>query len=214
MFVYVTTYVDYDPVVAIKGLIGITLGISGIVMCSVDQLGVGLVFDASFTTKEFSSAVTTMILSFALILFANIVIQGASSFYESLTVIPVGATVFSLLIGINEEPFVHGWLLNLIENATEDTLAGAFVSSAIMAVIHLAIYGTRGWTPLIVVFVSFFLMGVAYAMSTENMTGSFRTIPVPCRRLSPIMNAHGLVNVTAGLRAASVILRFVAVVMI
>ena len=49
MFVYTSTYVDYDLTVAVKGLIGISLGLIGLAMTSSDQLGVGMVLDLNFS---------------------------------------------------------------------------------------------------------------------------------------------------------------------
>lgn len=211
MFVYVTTYVDYDPTIAIKGLLAISLGLIGLVMSSVDQLGVGLVLDASFSPKEIGIAITSIIVSFVAIFAMNIVVQSASSFYGGLAIIPIGGVVFSTLVGILEEPFAHGWLQNVIENATQESVAGMVISSAIMTVIHLAIYATKGMTVLVIVFFSFFIMSLVYATSTEMEKGAFRENAVPCRRLSPLMTGHALVNLTAGLRAAMIAVRLMAV---
>lgn len=214
MFVYVTTYVDYDLTVAVKGLIGISLALIGITMTTADQLGVGSVYDFRFTWGEALNAITTFTIGFIFIFIVNLVIQNVSPFWGTLATIPIGATVFSTMIGVGEEPFAHGWLLNWIENATGDTLAGVAISSAIMATIHLAIYGVRGFTTLTIVFFSFFVMGLVYALSTEDEKGAFRDQPVPCRRISPLMNAHGAVNATAGLRAAMIAVRVGVVLLV
>lgn len=210
MFVYVTTYVDYDPIVALKGVIGILLGLIGLALSSSDQLGVGFVLDPSISMGEFSKSVTTMVIAFGAIFATNIFVGTVSQFFGTLAIVPVGATVFSLLIGINEEPF-RAWLHTLVLNMTGDDFAGVLVSSSIMAVIHLAIYATRGIQVLIVVFFSFFFMGWAFALSEEHKAGFQRSEAVPCRRISPIQNAHGLVNVTAGLRAAAIVIRLMGV---
>jgi len=211
MFVYVTTYVDYDPTVAIKGLLGISLGLIGLIMASTDQLGVGMVLDASFTGREVGIAITSIIVSFVAIFTMNIVVQGASDFYGGLSIVPIAGIVFSTLVGIVEEPFVHGWMQNVIENTTQESLAGMIISSAIMTVIHLAIYATKGMTVLVIVFLSFLIMSIVYGTSTEMEKGAFREHAVPCRRLSPLMTGHALVNFTSGLRAAMVVVRVMAV---
>jgi len=211
MLIYVATYVDYDLTVAVKAMLGIVIGLVGIVMSLTDSLGVGSVFDFRFTWGETMNAITSMVIGVVFIFIANIVTQQASGFWSTLAILPIGATVFSTIVGINEEPFVHGWLLNWIENATGDTLAGVFISSAIAATVHLAIYAVRGMSTLVIVFASFFILGVVYAMSTEYEKGAFRDEPVPCRRISPLQNAHGIVNATAGLRAAMIALRCVVI---
>lgn len=197
IFIYLITWVDYDPIIATKGLIGFALLAFGFACSMADQGGVGMVLDTSISFGEFASSMALIVVGFFLILFVNITISGATQLSSTI----INVTLFSLSMGISEE-VLRGYLQNLFENMANDSLAGIVIYSGFMGTLHVAIYGARNRAILITVLLSFLILSTLYAASTSMVKGPFRNKAVACRRISPLMTAHGLVNVTAGVRAA------------
>lgn len=202
IFIYLITWVDYDPIIATKGLIGFALLTFGFVASMADQGGVGMVLDTSISMGEFASSIVLIVVGFFLILFVNITISEATQLSSTI----INVTLFSLSMGISEE-VLRGYLQNLFENMANDALAGVLIYSGFMGTLHVAIYGARNLAVLSTVLVSFVILSLLYAMSTSEVKGPFRGKAVSCRRISPLMTAHGLVNVTAGLRASMITAR-------
>ena len=201
LFLNLGTFVDYDPDWTIKSLLGLGFLTAGAVLSLVDQGGVGWRLDASFDKAEIINFVSGVAMAFIVIVFTNISV----SRYVRLTPIPVIAGVlFVQMIGVAEELAIRGWLLNLISNVTGNNLAGVLVSSAIGTTFHSAVYGTREIQVLLIVFVSFFVLGWIYVMTETTVAGVHERAPVPVRRISTVMTAHSLVNTMSVLRGSSI----------
>lgn len=194
-FVYLAGYVDLSLEIAVKGLIGGVILIGGLVLCSVPQLGVGLVLDLIMSADELIEWVTSVFISFILILIMNTSVSRFSSrTLSTLAFAPIAITVFTMLIGISEEVALRGYLLNLLSNLTGLDSFAIIVSAAIGATIHAGVYGARSITVIFVVFICFIGLGWIYATSTQAIKGPFTKEPVLARRLSIVMTAHALVN--------------------
>lgn len=190
LFVYLSTYVDLDLTIAVKGLIGIGMLIGGLALAAPQALGVGMVADFGLSMGELFRGLWATFLSMIMILLVNQVVAPHSTL--GLQGIQFGAAIFSQIIGTSEEVAVRGYILNLVENATGSSLVAITMSSLFGATWHAAIYGARDPAVLVTVFASFAVIGFTYATNTEVLYRGGRA--VRCRRLSPQMNAHSLVN--------------------
>jgi len=190
LFVYLSTYVDVDLTIAVKGLIGIGMLIGGLALSAPEALGVGMVADFRMDMGELLRGRWATFLSMVMIIIVNQVVATHSTL--GLQGVQFGAAVFSQIIGTSEEVAVRGYILNLVENATGNSLVAIAMSSLFGATWHAAIYGARNPSVLVTVFASFAVIGFTYATNTEVQYRGGRAIR--CRRLSPQMNAHSLVN--------------------
>ena len=81
-FVYLTTYVDMDIVIAVKGLVGLSMLIGGLVLSSTPSLGVGLALDVWISGREFINWMVGVFVSFIVILIMNSIVNRYSPMYE------------------------------------------------------------------------------------------------------------------------------------
>ncbi len=107
----------------------------------------------------------------------------------------------SLKTCIGKKYYLVGWLLNFLSNITGSNFMAVFISSAIGATMHAAVYGSRSFTVITIVFVAFMVIGYTYVGSTEKLKGVHRDKPVMARRLSVTTTGHALNNLMAALRA-------------
>ncbi len=199
IFLNIGTYVDYDITWTGKALLGLGFASAGALLSAVDQGGVGWVLDTNFSSTETISFITNAVLSFIIIFMTNITIN----IYSQLSAINIVATVvFVQMMAIAEEWFCRAYLLNLVSNFSGSDLAGILISSAVGTTFHSAVYGNRDPKFMVIVFVSFFVLGWIYATSTEYIRGEHRTSSVPCRRISTVMLGHSLVNIASAWRGS------------
>lgn len=197
LFLNLGTFIEFEQDWTLKALLGLGFLLSGAVLSAPDQGGVGWVLDASLSQAEALNMFITGFSSFVFILSTNI----AVNLYAQISITVVASVIFVQMMAIAEEWAIRAWLLNLISNLTGSDGAGILISSAIGTTAHSAIYGNREPKFMIIVFISFVLLGYIYATSTTMVEGPFREETVPCRRIASIMIGHTLVNTTAGIRA-------------
>ena len=196
-FVYLMGFVDVHLTLATKGIIGFCLLVGGLALSASPSMGVGAVLDVFISLDETIDWFTNTFLSFVVILAMNAFV---SEFSSLLAVAYIPTEVFSMLIGVGEEASLRAWLLNLLSNYTGSNLVANVISSAIGATLHAGIYGARDIRVIIVVFLSFMILGYLYSSSTRAIKGPHMREAVPGRRISPMMTGHALVNLMALVR--------------
>jgi len=173
-FGLLTTFVDIDTTLAIKGLIGGYLLLAGTLF---NWLLVGFNVDTFFSLKEFTDNSMLIIVS----LVAVAMLNSATSMI-GLYATQMSGALFVMLIGISEEAFFRGFLLTALMRFTGIPIAAIGVSSIIGTVYHGSIYGTNPGA-LIIVFGSFVVLGMTYMFSGY--------------RLSIPMAGHVIINLLA-----------------
>lgn len=173
IFVWLGTFIDVNPILAMKGVIGAVILLTGTFF---SFLLVGLHFDWFFSDQEWGSFLSSLVVSLIVILFVNIITP-------PLSVTPIPDSLFVLLIGIAEEAFFRGFLLSGLQVITKgNSLIAIGVSSYIGAVYHTATYGLSNQL-MMIVFGCFCVLGAVYLLSG--------------RRLSVPMTAHACINLFA-----------------
>ncbi len=173
VFLYLTTYVDIDPVLSDKGVIGFCILGFGTLFT---HFFIGFNVDKFISEKEAGMFLGMVAVSFVAVLFVNWATMQVST---GLSFTPINQSLFLMLIGMAEETVFRGLLLNLILVWTGDFITAIFVSSLVGASTHAAVYG-MSFELMFIVFGSFVVLGFAYVFSG--------------RRLSTTMTAHGLYN--------------------
>lgn len=199
LFLNLGTFVDFDETFTIKALLGLGFLVVGVALSAPEQGGVGWVLDATLSQTEVIDMVIVGFSSFIFILASNI----AVNLYDQLSIAVYASVVFVQMIAIAEEWAIRGYLLNLISNLTTIEGAPILMSSAIGATFHSAVYGNKSPTFLLIVFVSFCILGYLYATSTTTVKDRQENNEViRARRIGSIMIGHTLVNTVAGLRGS------------
>lgn len=185
IFLYTSTFVDQNQVLAIKGLIGFSLVIGGLVLT---RMTAGLTFDPAMHT-QFEGFIQPMALSLFAIWISNLAVQQFSRFQVFGAVGPIPSSLFAILIGVSEEIVFRGFLLSLAWMLTGSSVISIGFSSLVFTIFHGAVYGVSPEALIIVFFAGIFL-GVAFVMSN--------------RRLSVTMTSHGIINLLAFVVGASI----------
>lgn len=183
---YVATYVDLEPGLALKGVVGFSLMLGGLVLA---WITIGIDVDRKLSLKE---VVNGLFLVFASVLIIALI---DTVTWEYLTAISpelsaIEKSQFTMLMGTVEEVVFRGFLLSFLIALTDNTVISLAVSSVIGATFHAAVYGMEQGL-MIFVAVSFFALGVIYLMSRGEED--------PRPRLWVTITAHGLVNLIASM---------------
>ena len=176
IFAYLPTYVDTDPGLAIKSIIGFSFLVGGTVMTIVVC---GFRADNFFSLEEIGNSLGFIFVSILAIYMVNI--YGSTLGLSSL---PISGGLFMVLMGISEEALFRGFLTTVFVKMTGSSLIAVALSSVVGMVYHAAVYGASN-TNLVIVFGSFFVLGFSYVLSGY--------------RLSVPMVAHALVNFLASM---------------
>jgi membrane protease YdiL (CAAX protease family) len=173
-FGYLTTFIDLDPGLATKGLIGYVLLIGSTFFTS---LLVGFKIDNFFSVKDIVNSSGWILVSIGAVIGVTAISQGLSS-------VTFQGSLFVMLMGIAEETMFRGFLLTLFVKMTGNQFMAIGASSFMGAVYHAAIYGTSNEL-ILIVFGCFCVLGFAYVGSGY--------------RLSVPMVAHALINLIASI---------------
>ena len=173
IFVWLGTFVDLSPILAMKGVIGAVMLLTGTFFSA---LLIGFKYDWTFSEQEWDTFLSSLFVCLIVILFVNIITP-------PLSVTPIPDSLFALLIGIAEEAFFRGFLLTgLLVITKGNSIWAILVSSFLGAVYHTAVYQQSNQL-MMIVFGCFCVLGAAYVLSGK--------------RLSVVMTAHGAVNIMA-----------------
>jgi hypothetical protein len=176
IFAYLPTYIDVEPVLATKSIIGFSLLLGGIVMIAVL---VGFKTDRFYSLEDFMNSLGYIFIGILAIYAVNIY---ASTL--QLSAVPISGTLFMMLMAVSEETIFRGFLLTMITKMTGSSLIGVALSSVVGMVYHAAVYGVSNMN-MAIVFGSFAVLGFTYIMSGN--------------RLSVPMSAHVIMNLIANL---------------
>jgi hypothetical protein len=172
-FGYLSTFVDTDPVLALKAMIGAILLLGGVVF---QWIFIGIDFDWMFSKEETYAWMVHLFIALVAVSFVHF------ATLSSLSSLPLPRALFLQSIGISEEFIFRGFLLNWIMVMTFSFIIADVVSAGIGATYHAAVYGLSDQL-MWVVFGSFIALGFVYYNSG--------------RRLSVVLTAHGLINLLA-----------------
>lgn len=171
VFAYLPVYVDTDPTLATKSIIGFSLLMGGTTMSLVL---IGFKADRFFSLSDFLNSTFHIIISLAAVFMVNIYTSSLQ-----LSAAQISGTLFIMLMGIAEEAFFRGFLLSMLNKLTNSSLIATVLSSVVGMTYHAAVYGMNT-TNMVIVFGSFCVLGFTYVLSGY--------------RLSVPMTAHAIVN--------------------
>lgn len=176
IFLYIPVYVDSEPTLAVKSIIGFSFLVGGTVMT---LLLCGFRSDRFFSLGEIANSLGYIFVSIICIYAVNIYTSTLQ-----LSAVPISGALFMVLMGISEEALFRGFLTTLFVKMTGSSLIAVGLSSLVGMVYHAAVYGSSN-TNLAIVFGSFFVLGFVYVLSNY--------------RLSVPMVAHAIVNALANM---------------
>lgn len=176
VFLYIPTFVDSDPVLASKSIIGFSLLIGGTAMSA---LLCGFKTDNFYSLEDFVNS-----LGFIFVGIIAIYVVNLYSSTLQLSSVPISGTLFVMLMGVSEEALFRGFLTTAFTKMTGSSLLGVGISSVIGVAYHAAVYGASNMN-ILIVFGSFCVLGFAYVLSGY--------------RLSVPMTAHVIVNLMAAM---------------
>jgi membrane protease YdiL (CAAX protease family) len=174
IFLYVPTYIDTEPELATKSIIGFSLLIGGLVMSAI---AIGFKTDRFYSLGDFVGSLGYI--------FVGILAIYAVNIYTStlqLSSVPISGTLFMMLMAVSEETLFRGFLTTMLVKMTGSSLIGVALSSGVGVAYHAAVYGTSNMN-MAIVFGSFVVLGFTYVLSGN--------------RLSVPMTAHVIVNYLA-----------------
>lgn len=171
LFLYLSTYIELDVMIAVKALIGFSMLIGG---SMATYMLIGMEYDNNFTTREEGQFYSATAMSLVAIFMINMVTPPLSSLQ------PIPNSLFSVLIGIAEGCVFQGFFLSWILIMTDNNPLFAIGGSSLLATsFHAWVYGGSN-SLLMIVFGSFCVLGWAYLFSGQ--------------RISVAQTPHALVN--------------------
>ena len=177
LFLWAATYVDTHLVFAVKALLAFCIGICGFFMAIITSPG------ARWDKKLDVGEINAFFYLIGLASFAVLVINAVTFKFLKLEATPMPFSLFTVLVGVQEENLCRAWLQGLFANLFENEGVAILFSNSIFTAFHGAVYGLE-IQALAVVFGAGCFLGLVFMLS---------------RRLSITQTAHGLINFLSAL---------------